>query len=39
MRVLLVSHDFLPNHPSGTEIYTAELAARLRERNVEVEEK
>ena len=25
MRVLLVSHDYLPNHPAGTEIYTAQI--------------
>ncbi len=37
MRVLFVSHDYLPNHPSGTEIYTAELSRKLRARGVEVE--
>lgn len=36
MRVLFVVHDYLPNHPSGTEIYTAQLARRLRERGHEV---
>lgn len=37
MRVLLISHDFLPAHPSGTEIYTAQLSRRLRERGLEVQ--
>lgn len=36
MKVLLVSHDFLPNHPSGTEIYTAQLGKKLRERGHDV---
>ena len=36
MRVLLVSHDFLPNHPAGTEIYTFQLAQALRARGHEV---
>lgn len=36
MRILLVSHDFLPNHPSGTEVYTWQLGVRLRERGHEV---
>jgi glycosyltransferase involved in cell wall biosynthesis len=30
MRILLVSHDFLPKHPAGTEIYTFQLAQHLR---------
>ena len=37
MRVLYVSHDFLPKHASGTEIHTAELAAAMRARGVETE--
>jgi len=37
MRVLLVSHDFLPEHPSGTEIHTWQLGVALRERGHEVE--
>ncbi len=36
MRVLFVIHDFLPGHPSGSEIHTAELAVRLRERGHDV---
>ena len=36
MRVLLVSHDFLPNHPLGTEVYTWQLGVRLRERGHDV---
>lgn len=36
MRVLLVSHDFLPNHPSGTEIYACQLGKHLRARGHEV---
>ncbi len=36
MRILLVSHDFLPNHPAGTEIYTAQLGLELRARGHEV---
>lgn len=36
MRVLLVSHDFLPAHPAGTEIYTYQLGKRLQERGHEV---
>lgn len=35
MRILFVTHDYLPNHPAGTEIHTAELSARLRELGVE----
>lgn len=35
MRVLFLTHDYLPAHPAGTEIHTAELARRLRERGVE----
>ncbi len=30
MRILLVSHDFLPRHPAGTEIYTWQLGLRLK---------
>lgn len=30
MRVLLVSHNFLPAHAAGTEVYTGELALGLR---------
>ncbi len=30
MRILLVSHDFLPNHPSGTEIYTWQMGTALK---------
>lgn len=37
MRVLLVSHDFLPRHSAGTEIYTWQLARRLVERGHAVE--
>ena len=37
MRILLVSHDFLPAHPLGTELYTAELGARLRAHGHQVE--
>jgi len=37
MRILLVLHDFLPAHPSGTEVYTGQLALALRERGHEVE--
>ncbi len=29
MRILLVTHDFLPNHPAGTEIYTFQLGRSL----------
>ena len=29
MRILLVSHNYLPAHTAGTEIYTAQLAAKL----------
>jgi len=36
LRVLFLSHDFLPNHAAGTEIYTANLAVRLRERGHDV---
>ncbi|MEM7306549.1 MAG: glycosyltransferase [Planctomycetota bacterium] len=36
MRVLLVSHDFLPNHPAGTEIYTWQLGCALKARGHEV---
>ncbi|MBI1382799.1 MAG: glycosyltransferase [Planctomycetaceae bacterium] len=36
MRVLLVSHDFLPLHPAGTEIYTWQLGRRLQRLGHEV---
>ena len=36
MRILLVSHDFLPGHPSGTEIYTYQLGLKLLERGHDV---
>ncbi|NOT30642.1 MAG: hypothetical protein HOP15_09375, partial [Planctomycetes bacterium] len=36
MRILFLVHDFLPAHPSGTEVYTGALALRLRERGHEV---
>jgi glycosyltransferase involved in cell wall biosynthesis len=36
MRVLFLVHDFLPAHPSGTEVYTGALALRLAERGHEV---
>lgn len=36
MRILLVNHDFLPNHPSGTEIYTCQLGVELRRRGHDV---
>ncbi|MEX1023447.1 MAG: glycosyltransferase [Planctomycetota bacterium] len=36
MRILFVVHDFLPKHPSGTEIYTAQLARRLADRGHDV---
>jgi glycosyltransferase involved in cell wall biosynthesis len=36
MRVLLLVHDFLPSHPSGTEVYTGAVALRLTERGHEV---
>ena len=29
MKLCLVSHNFLPDHKAGTEIYTATLAERL----------
>ena len=37
VRVLLVSHRYPPANTAGTEVYTAEVAARLRERGEEVE--
>lgn len=37
MRVLFLSHLFLPNHPAGTEIHTAELALGLRELGVDAQ--
>lgn len=36
MRVLLVSHNFLPAHAAGTEVYTGQLALGLRELGHEV---
>ena len=36
MRILLVSHDFLPAHPAGTEIYTWQLGRALKARGHEV---
>lgn len=36
MRILLVSHDFLPLHPSGTEIYTWQLGTALKDRGHDV---
>jgi glycosyltransferase involved in cell wall biosynthesis len=36
MRVLFLVHDFLPAHPSGTEVYTGAVAQRLSERGHEV---
>ena len=32
MRILLVSHNYLPAHTAGTEVYTAQLAAKLQGR-------
>ena len=37
MRVLLVSHRYPPANTAGTEVYTAEVAKRLRARGDEVE--
>lgn len=36
MRILFLVHDFLPAHPSGTEVYTGALALRLAQRGHEV---
>jgi glycosyltransferase involved in cell wall biosynthesis len=36
VRILLVSHDFLPGHPSGTEIYTYQLGKHLQDHGHEV---
>jgi glycosyltransferase involved in cell wall biosynthesis len=36
MRVLFLVHDFLPGHPSGTEVYTGAVARRLAERGHDV---
>ena len=36
LKVLLVSHDFLPGHPAGTEIYTYQVGRALQERGHEV---
>lgn len=32
MKVLLVAHNFLPQHSAGTEVYTSQLATRLARR-------
>ena len=37
MKVLLVSHNFLPEHRAGTEIYTWQLAKGLQNLGHEVE--
>lgn len=37
MRILLVSHNYLPAHTAGTEVYTAQLAAKLVARGHEVQ--
>ena len=37
MRVLLVSHDFLPRHVAGVEVYTEQLASSLARRGHRVE--
>jgi len=36
VKVLLVSHDFLPGHPAGTEIYTYQVGSALKERGHDV---
>lgn len=36
MRILFLVHDFLPAHPSGTEVYTGAVARRLAGRGHEV---
>ncbi len=36
MRILFLSHDFLPLHGAGTEIYSGHLARRLRARGHDV---
>ncbi|QDU66695.1 glycosyltransferase [Engelhardtia mirabilis] len=36
MRILFVSHNFLPKHPAGTEIYTFQCGRALAERGHEV---
>jgi len=36
MKILLVSHDFLPRHAMGTEVYTLHLGKSLRRRGHEV---
>lgn len=36
MRILLASHNYLPNHAAGTEVYTAQIAAKLAARGHEV---
>jgi glycosyltransferase involved in cell wall biosynthesis len=36
MRVLFLVHDFLPNHPAGTELYTGGVAKALAARGHEV---
>jgi glycosyltransferase involved in cell wall biosynthesis len=36
LKVLLVSHDFLPSHPAGVEIYTYQFGKALQKRGHEV---
>jgi glycosyltransferase involved in cell wall biosynthesis len=36
MKILLLCHTYLPHHTAGTEVYTAQLAAHLRDRGHEV---
>ena len=36
MRILLVSHVFLPKHPAGTEIYTFQVGLKLQARGHDV---
>ena len=36
MNILLVVHDFLPNHLAGTELYTYNLARALKDNGHEV---
>lgn len=36
MKILLVSHNFLPQHRAGTEIYTRQLGVRLKGRGHDV---
>ncbi|MFT4710808.1 MAG: glycosyltransferase involved in cell wall biosynthesis [Planctomycetota bacterium] len=37
MKVLLVSHDFLPSHPAGVEIYTYQFGKALQARGHDVQ--